>query len=449
MLLIILSLPVYSQSVQIDSVIIHRCNGTGNSISKSIDSLDTYGNLRSTTYYYSDTAGAPNSKHLYTYSSSNKPLSDIYIYIFDSVTFQKELEKIWLYDASDSLTSYSSLSYSSNNTLPYYGSGDKYTYDNDHRIFEHIYLKFDRGSSTLVNDFKIIFSYDSLQRVHQKLSQTFNDTTGTWQNYSRETITYDSSGKIFKSQRESWVSPGMFNLYKTFFSYYLPNDSLEHTSIIPGFAADSFVTLYTYDTLGLIQSMMRGNWAGGMMVIPDQRFFYFYDSNNNLTSIQDDEWTNYGWQGCTSTTYTYDSLNRLLTYYYTNLGDCGRGGSSSYTVYDSNGIPDSSGQCSWTMGTINCGDCANEYYSIERIQNPALKNTLSIFPNPARLEISIASAALENGGTLFIYDSIGKLVRTEILKKEVTTLYISDLARGIYFISVPVISGKPQRFIKL
>lgn len=68
---------------------------------------------------------------------------------------------------------------------------------------------------------------------------------------------------------------------------------------------------------------------------------------------------------------------------------------------------------------------------------------LTIYPNPATEFITIQ---LENENEeVIIYDSFGRIVKQEIGK----SIAIGDLTKGIYFVSVPSISSKTAKFIKL
>lgn len=68
---------------------------------------------------------------------------------------------------------------------------------------------------------------------------------------------------------------------------------------------------------------------------------------------------------------------------------------------------------------------------------------LTIYPNPANDFITIQ---LENENEeIIIYDSFGRIVKKEIGK----SIAISNLTKGIYFVSVPSISSKTAKFIKL
>ena len=68
---------------------------------------------------------------------------------------------------------------------------------------------------------------------------------------------------------------------------------------------------------------------------------------------------------------------------------------------------------------------------------------LTIYPNPATEFITIQ---LENQNEeVIIYDSFGRIVKQEIGN----SIAIGDLTKGIYFVSVPSISSKTAKFIKL
>jgi hypothetical protein len=65
------------------------------------------------------------------------------------------------------------------------------------------------------------------------------------------------------------------------------------------------------------------------------------------------------------------------------------------------------------------------------------ENKISIYPNPAKDYLSIQfNTNLDSNYTIKIYNNVGQLVRTEKQNSNTseTTLSISDLSSGLYFI---------------
>lgn len=82
-------------------------------------------------------------------------------------------------------------------------------------------------------------------------------------------------------------------------------------------------------------------------------------------------------------------------------------------------------------------------------KNP-IGNPVRIFPNPAFDELKVEVDPISTGDSfLSISDLIGRQLYTEKVKQQVTTIDISNLAGGVYFVIVnDGRSNKYQRFVK-
>jgi hypothetical protein len=65
-----------------------------------------------------------------------------------------------------------------------------------------------------------------------------------------------------------------------------------------------------------------------------------------------------------------------------------------------------------------------------------LTKGMTIYPNPASDIISVKINPLLLGQTYKITDQIGRLVLTDKLKSEITSINISELPFGIYFFTI-------------
>lgn len=79
----------------------------------------------------------------------------------------------------------------------------------------------------------------------------------------------------------------------------------------------------------------------------------------------------------------------------------------------------------------------------------AAENRLSIYPNPAKDEISVDIALSGKNAVAGIYDVTGALVRSVNISNDHTTISIADLQSGMYFLETNYGSGTVvKRFIK-
>ena len=62
---------------------------------------------------------------------------------------------------------------------------------------------------------------------------------------------------------------------------------------------------------------------------------------------------------------------------------------------------------------------------------------LSIYPNPAKTQITLNTTTNQIGKTLKVYDALGKLVYESIIKQEQSNISITHWANGIYTVAIP------------
>jgi hypothetical protein len=74
--------------------------------------------------------------------------------------------------------------------------------------------------------------------------------------------------------------------------------------------------------------------------------------------------------------------------------------------------------------------------------------TISLFPNPAHGSIQLKCKPTNIGLTYTILDNMGKSVLSETIISEITTLDVTHLASGMYFVIVENESFHKQKFIK-
>lgn len=407
---------IYSQINQIDSVIIHHCRGNGtNNYNIIVDSLDINGLLINSTNYWNDTLGVPGNQWIYSYSATHKLLHLIEKDFQNSVWIIAH-DQVWQYDLNDSLFSYTNLYYSS-------------------------------GLASFGN--RYLYSYDTINHVNIHIYQDYIDSTSSWVNYSRGSVYFDSLGRKNHIVNESWVTPGVFNLNASWWFYYLPNDSIDFYSEFDYNNIDSTTYQNVYDPSGYLIQTMGKNWTSGSGYNANMTSYY-YDSNHNQISAASHNWLLQNWQLCDTSTNAYDNQNRLINYFSTETAQCGHGGSSGWNVFNPSGNIDSLNQCTWTMGTSNCSTCSLEYISlVSSIQSVIKDFDISIFPNPSKDEIIISLSPFINPIVINFIDNTGRIVKTDKMNQERKELSISDLASGIYFVSVKESIGAPIRIIKL
>lgn len=77
--------------------------------------------------------------------------------------------------------------------------------------------------------------------------------------------------------------------------------------------------------------------------------------------------------------------------------------------------------------------------------------SFNIFPNPVKDVVTLSSEALKGGGKVVFTDALGKEVKRTSVSDESTTIDVSDLNRGVYFVNIiskEGIKSTVQRLIK-
>ena len=74
-----------------------------------------------------------------------------------------------------------------------------------------------------------------------------------------------------------------------------------------------------------------------------------------------------------------------------------------------------------------------------------VEEKIEVYPNPANEQITITSSQELSDKEVFVYDGFGRMVK-QVFGNQMD---ISDLNRGIYFLTIPSISNKSTKFIKL
>jgi hypothetical protein len=421
---ILFSLCGFSQTLLIDSVIVKHCDANPGDDFKIIDSINTAGQVLSTHGFGSDTSTTPGWRTLFSYSPSGSLVQEAR-YEFSNQIWLKEREKLWQYNNADSLTFYSYLYFHRVSGAPSYGYSDEYFYDSLFRKVEQVHRNLNTSSGLLEKNSRALYYYDSLSRIDLSIYQSYVDSTASWLNINRSIRNYNAAGLMHSLEFEVWTPQGNFVLES--------------------------ITDFTYDSLGLLIQSVRNHWSGGSLVYPIEMINYHYNSNLDLTSSASYNWFGmYGWQACDTNVIQYDGSNRLISTYHSALGDCGRGGQREWFTYRQDGVLDSIGGCSWTMGTISCYECVLEHFSnVAVVESFEQQNHLTVYPNPSKDEIALVYDKYSHPIDLIFFDRLGRRVRVEKLSDRKTVVSIDNLSQGVYFLVMAGTSEAPLRIVKL
>ncbi len=405
LLFVILTRTSGSQPVIIDSVVISRCESTpGNSLYKSIDSIDVRGLIVSRHEFMADTNGMPDYQTSYTYSATKKPLSIIRNSYAQS-TWTVLKEEHWLYDTYDSLVSYNSDDY---------------------------------NSGLLSSSVRDLFGYDLLNRTTTHTHQTYSVVSGLWENEYRWLVNYDSSGKASEKVLEFWINGSLFVPGRKEWIFYLPNDSIEYISSRDYSESDSVVFYHTYNSQGFLENILEEVWTPSGLSYQIRSSTNYYDSSQRIFAAGT-LWNVVYWEPCDTTSYVYDTDDRLIFYSYSGLGTCGRGGNSVRYVFDVSGSLDSTTKCNWTQGSSQCFSCAHEFHSLTADQAELIRPVLKIWPNPVRDVAVVELKEFLGNWTWTLYNVLGQRFQhhSEIEDKQLK-VDMNQLETGVYFYQITI-----------
>ncbi len=131
------------------------------------------------------------------------------------------------------------------------------------------------------------------------------------------------------------------------------------------------------------------------------------------------------WSNAASNTnsYTITGLTPSTTYEVQVQADCGNGNTSDWS--DSYIFTTTTGLDSW------------------------LENSVKVFPNPASSMLNVQWTMGNEAATIEILDVYGKLLHIMSVTDEITTINVSDLANGMYFVRVTMDEGTVTKtFVK-
>ena len=176
----------------------------------------------------------------------------------------------------------------------------------------------------------------------------------------------------------------------------------------------------------------------------------FYRCSDGITSSQGtnitfpnlnlNQWIHICFVNNLTNTYTYLNGNLFATYSASPIGITtsplifGKANNENSTNAPYNGNLDD-------IGIWNRALTQAEITALYTANGVGLKdqslNQLSIYPNPAKTQITLNTTTNQIGKTLKVYDALGKVVYESIIKQEQSNISITHWANGIYTVAIP------------
>ncbi len=320
----------------------------------------------------------------------------------------------YIYDGNKNLLKYTNSAYSGGWKE---ANRYQYIYDANNNLIEMSY-QIANGSGIFINSTKNTYSYNSDNKITEKLSFSWNTSSSSWDHESyRTSYTYNANKQLTVELFEQWQtgSSSWISGSKTVYTY-------------DGFGNNSAIT-------DLIWNTTSNQWDN--FITSD----YTYNSKKQITQIISQSWTNNAWKNTSRRTYTFntnDDLIERLTEKWTGSAWANNG--KNTWDFDANHDNIATDNYSiWSVDKYTLHD--RQEYICTHLSGLAFNNNpqkgISIYPNPA------------NGNTLnmntdvaceySMVDINGQIISTGKLQTGTNSINISSIDKsGLYFIKTNV-----------
>lgn len=306
----------------------------------------------------------------------------------------------------------------------------KYYYINNAGVFD-------------TNGTRVTITFDSITNTKIVLQEEMNYNS-PWSNARRDYYTFDSLNRVRYRLSEFGA-----NLQPSIdqYNYYLSNDSIDYFlyhTYQSGVVSDTDSVTYLYNSNGfLIEKTVFNIWNLNHFR-PDEMRRYTYDANNNMLSSCNHLWDNVnGWYIFPDSTWsTYNSNNQITE---TATSFDGGAGNHGWHFYDGQNRPDSALYITWPHG----GDTHYWYYKMEypilnSINKTEAVQNLKIYPNPSSAKIFLDIKDISKLKRIEITDATGKMLKSEQYGSVITSIDISNLRQGIYYLHAVYMDRKEE-----
>lgn len=269
---------------------------------------------------------------------------------------------------------------------------------------------------------KTLYTYNASKEILTETSQIFWDT---WIDYSKDTYTYDSNGKL-----TSMVTQTM--------------------DLLSGMVLkNSSQTLYSYNDDGTEKQIVNQIWNILNQWEDESRTTNTYNNSKQLISDLSENWVNNAWVNDSKSTNTYNANGTLkeTTEEKWEEGNWIKNGKAIYS-FNAKGDMESMVSQSWNI-TLNQweNEMRIRFDYTTGIQYVDLAgNDSKVYPNPFNDQLIIENRELSDY-RIDVFNSTGQIVSTFKTNKLVTNLNMGSLKKGVYFMKIR--SPQNEQTIKL
>lgn len=259
-----------------------------------------------------------------------------YWYLQSTGPIKKQARFIGIYDGNDSLIEYQDDLYDAVNNTFNKNYRHRYIYNSNHQIDSIQGEEWKNVSAVYANERMWKYNYDGNNMLSEIVLTMWNGTSNIWENGSIDSFWYDGAGRELKYRQMSWdKTNSVYNENYKFIHEYngsgqkvldsnFANGTLSNThkfyydgmgrlSIDSSFGSSNGVTIYTgktdytYDANGnLVQTDIHYWDKNNNVSVHRYKNYSYYNSYNQLTKQDGEQWNNSGWE---------KSLSYRLLYY--------------------------------------------------------------------------------------------------------------------------------------
>jgi len=376
------------------------------------------------------TAWFPYMKTDFTYNTNNKLTRKLF-FEMNFITQQQDsaLKIDYLYDTNHFIEQETWYEYS--DSLSQWLPQDKveYSCDTNGNVLSIIVYRWDLTNTIWTNFAKFNFQYNTNNKIFEYMTEEWDTLTVNWIKDEKHESVFDGFGYKIEKIESRYESNSWMLAYKNEYihniQHYVVEDNGYRWDTGSGsWVQSNFKSVYLYDIIGNMIESNELRWNDSSLVWKDDlRYLGTYDTNyvfNDLVLPMH----------CWVFTFFYSSFTEPHPYYdfdnITHLFNCMLLSSESKHWYPNDSL--------W-----NTYNEFQYYYSDHTASISENKSdfAVKIFPNPASDIVTLNIDNTNNADlTLNIYNVIGKLVRSELLKQNQKQINISDLKNGIYLVEI-------------
>jgi hypothetical protein len=329
-----------------------------------------------------------------------------------------------------------------------------YTYDGSGNILSSVNQTWDVPSLSWKDFSRSNYTNNPDGTANVVINQTWSGTT--WIDASRTTYTYTASKKIQTSITENWMGAIWMNLLKQINTYdgsgYLIKNESQTWDMISSSWKNNLQTNYTNNPNGTVNLEISQTWSGSAWENTDRTTYTYNGSLKVLTAVTD-KWSSGSWKSFSMETNTYDGSGYILTE-LSQLWDTGpatwKNDSRSNYTNNPNGTASQVIMQTWDgiSAWNNTQRLTFTYSSPTGINETVREAGFTIYPNPASNMITIKTGNTFPGNSYSITDQAGKLILKGKLTDGITSVDISKLNNGMYFLNIGERSQNTFKIIK-